>query len=76
MKHFTAALLIAAAPLAVPAHAAPAKAAPAQQAYASPQDAAKAHAEALRSRDRKAALAVVGPILDYVLDQLDGAGHL
>lgn len=61
LKTLAVALTIAAAPLAAPAHAAPATAAPTQQTYASPDDAAKALADALRSGDRKAVLAIVGP---------------
>lgn len=58
MKTLAVALLVVAAPFSNIAHAAPAMA---QKFFASPEDAGKALAEALRAKDVNAVLAVVGP---------------
>lgn len=61
MKTLAVALMIATAPLAMPAYSASPKPAIVQQTFAAPEDAAKALAEAVRAKDVKALLAVVGP---------------
>ena len=61
MKTLAVALMIATVPLAMPAYSAPPAQAIVQQAFATPEEAAKALAEALRAQDANALLAVVGP---------------
>ncbi len=61
MKTLAVALMIATAPLAMPAYSASPNPAIVQQTFAAPEDAAKALAEAVRANDVNALLAVVGP---------------
>jgi len=61
MKTLAVALMIATAPLAMPAYSASPAQAIVQQTFAAPEDAAKALAEAVRAKDVNALLAVVGP---------------
>ena len=61
MKTLAVALMIATAPLAMPAYSASPDQAIVQQTFAAPEDAAKALAEAVRAKDVNALLAVVGP---------------
>jgi basic membrane lipoprotein Med (substrate-binding protein (PBP1-ABC) superfamily) len=61
MKTLAVALMIATAPLAMPAYSASPDQAIVQQTFAAPEDAAKALAEAVRANDVNALLAVVGP---------------
>lgn len=61
IKAIALALLVSCVPLAQSVHAAPTKVAMVQQHYATPADAAKALADAVRRNDVKALLAVVGP---------------
>ena len=61
IKAIALALLVSSVPVAQSVHAAPAKAAVVQQRFATPADAAKALADAVRSNDVNALLAVVGP---------------
>jgi hypothetical protein len=61
MKTLAVALMIAMAPLAMPAYSASPNPAIVQQTFAAPEDAAKALAEAVRANDVNALLAVVGP---------------
>ncbi len=61
MKTLAVALMIATAPLAMPAYSASPAQTIVQQTFAAPEDAAKALAEAVRAKDVNALLAVVGP---------------
>lgn len=61
MKTLAVALMLATAPLANTAYSAPAAPAVVQAAFATPEDAAKALAEAIRAEDFAALLAVAGP---------------
>jgi hypothetical protein len=61
IKAIALALLVSCGPMLQSAHAAPAKAAMAQQHFTTPAEAAKALADALRSNNVNALVAVVGP---------------
>lgn len=61
MKTLAVALMLATAPMAMPAYSASPEPAMVQQTFAVPEAAAKALADAIRAKDAKALLAVVGP---------------
>lgn len=61
MKTLAVALMLATTPLAMPAYSASPEPAMVQQTFGTPEEAAKALAEAVRAKDAKALLAVVGP---------------